>query len=193
MVRFLQAHSQNRHGPGTPRLKKIEEFRVTPAEAASSDNRILILRNPVDRIVSTWLQKFLCPQLDKGSLDEAINLEAEKITGLSAKELDFETFVRGYVNTGVATDVHLKKQISHLGNIRYNRVVTPSQLGKLMSIILGPRTAAYYFLAPHNRSCDLPKPALSKGVVEIIKTLYEEDYELLASIRYEKWSPAEDS
>lgn len=165
---------------GSQRLEKIMEFRVDSAHADMSKNKILILRDPVERAVSTWLNKFARPTV-KGK--DHIHEEAEKITGVPARDLNFEKFVLGYVTSGLASDVHLNSQRSHLGNIRYNRVIHPSGLWNLMYLILGSEQESEYFRTHRNSTLGTPKPDMSRVVVRALEKFYQEDYELLESVR----------
>jgi len=165
---------------GSQRLEKIREFRVDSAGAEMSPNKILILRDPIERAVSTWLNKFASQTVRKrGHIHE----EAEKITGIPAWDMGFEDFVLGYVSSGLATDVHLNSQRSHLGNISYNRVIHPTALGELMSLILGSRQESQFFQFPKNSTSRSPKPHMPVVVVRALQEFYQDDYELLESVR----------
>lgn len=103
---------------------------------SSADFRVCVLRDPVDRAVSVFKNKFI--QM-AGNKD--IFLSVERALGVRGSEVTFRAFVSEYVGRlkmdRCSVDPHLWRQSDHLYPVLYNAAIQMSELKSSMERIAG--------------------------------------------------------
>ncbi|WP_334059914.1 sulfotransferase family 2 domain-containing protein [Alteromonas sp. S005] len=178
---------------------------------SSCDFRIFVFRDPIDRAISVYKNKFI---QNTGNKD--IFQSYEKITGRDAFKASFEEFISLYImNQQVSErelDPHLYSQHLHLRDINYNAVIPMNSLYDSMQLVVGAALAQKFFEKPVNASTSnieserernvvtqsaeelnqifksekrIPKSALFRTptIEEQLKAFYVTDYELINSLK----------
>lgn len=125
----------------------IRTLRVPPAviEAGDLDISIFVHRDPFERAVSTFLNKFVALS---GAEDVLASYTAQ--TGRDPDTASF-TQVLDYLRGGIArTDCHFWPQKAHLARGRYTHPIALPSLPSAMANILGPSNRADVFASRHN-------------------------------------------
>ena len=182
LVRFLRSLLGDDSSTRASRLEILKLFSSNHEEAATARDRLLILRDPVERVRSVYQNKFV-DLVGDGKQPGDIGLEAERITGRSARDFDWESFVFEYVLSGKAVDPHFKPQVAHLGSISYNRVVLLEALPIAMANIIGPELAQVFFARKFNESHGAEELA-SQQATGALREFYAADYELLDAVEW---------
>ncbi|MCA0997315.1 sulfotransferase family 2 domain-containing protein [Alloyangia pacifica] len=126
--------------------------RLTSAELAACDNLIFVFRDPVQRMLSMFRNKFIA-----GSGAEDIRRSYEKTTGKPVETATFRDFITDYLSRDFALlDRHVLPQRTHLQRALYTDVLPVSDLYQGMSRVLGAEMAAKYFLRPANSTFQVP-------------------------------------
>lgn len=122
--------------------------RARAPQIAAADYRICVLRDPVERAVSTYRNKFI-----QRSGHEDIFRSYEQVTGQNPEEASFADFVQRYLSQPLELlDPHVLPQAAHLGPFRYDAAFLLDDLQAGMARILGPGPARTHFLVRHNPS-----------------------------------------
>lgn len=132
------------------RLKGMASYHMikSPAEAGKVKNRVFIYRDPVERVVSVFKNKFI---QQSGAKDIIKNFS--KITGLDVEKCTFNDFVEEYVakiSQGIPIDAHLLPQQWHLLPIVYNRAIDLKAVREGMAEIVGDEVSKQFFSRPLN-------------------------------------------
>jgi hypothetical protein len=137
--------------------------------------RILVYRDPVERLESVYKNKFI---QKSGSRD--IMESYARVTGRLEQDIRFEDFFYDYVaRLGLEPlDPHVWPQCWHVTNVLYDHAVPLPMLFEGMAGIIGRSLAEAYFLHRTNRSADHDIP-ISPETRADIEALYAEDYALL--------------
>lgn len=143
------------------------------AHVLSSDWRMFVYRDPIDRASSLFRSKMI---MQKGAASLLGNYRL--VTGSDPNEATFHDFVTDYL-TRRNLDVHARGQSSHLLPIRYNSVSTLETLHDDVRRICGREIADAYFSRPTNASSgQLSQQPSSEIPVYILKAHYEDTGEL---------------
>lgn len=183
-VRFF-GQAAGARATGLSRLRIPRRYwEVEASDAAKSPNVIVVLRDPMDRLMSLYVNKFIeLPSQGKHPGDIAV--DAERILGVTFDNIDFKQIILDYATNPEATDEHLRPQSEHLVSFNYNCVVTIDSVHPLMRSILGDRLAERFFQRKVNssswRDVDLGG---SPAVVSAVESKYASDFALLESIEW---------
>lgn len=143
------------------------------AHVLSSDWRMFVYRDPIDRAASLFRSKMI---MQKGA--EPLLGNFRQVTSSDPNEATFSSFVTDYL-TCRNLDVHARGQSSHLLPIRYNSVSTLKTLHEDVRRICGPEIADAYFSRPTNPSSGHLSQAPSSDVpVHVLKSHFEDTGEL---------------
>lgn len=140
---------------GTLKALREHERRTPSWPPAESDISIFVYRDPFDRVVSLFNNKFV-----EARGAQAIQRSFVKMTGERVEDTSFARFVTGYVaqyRRGI--DAHLRLQRGHLLPMRYTHAVPIRRLLPTMAGIIGEAEAQAYFGRPENAASS-PKAAL---------------------------------
>lgn len=192
-------------------LKSIQKkYAVTFETELVGVRRILVLRDPIDRLCSLFRNKFI---QESGAHDIFHNLE--KLSGIQRLDLTFRQFIIGYVSRFLHVtskglpiiDPHCTLQCSHLWPIKYDCVIMLKDLTKHAPALFGEAVARKFFTARENMTSghlsyqpaadisakilrrqyreDGILPAtesfLDEELVLLISQIYKHDYELIAA------------
>lgn len=181
MQRFVIATSPHRGldpARGLEFLRRHHAVATRPALDAA-DARILIVRDPVERLKSVYANKFL---QRKNAADIFASYRA--VTGRAPQEASLEAFVFDYVARLGADelDPHVWPQSWHLCDTLYEHVFPLESLRDGMDPIIGGRLACRFFQRKVNASppVELAVPAAVRAEIE---RLYAEDLAMLGRIR----------
>lgn len=184
-IQFLNESTGLKQRPGSPRWELASKyFAASPDHAARSLNTVLVLRDPLDRLKSLFLNKFVdLPAVGRHPGD--IGRDACRVTGFDLPDITWEVFVRDYALTPEARDPHVKKQALHLGPLNYNRVVMLESLSELMIELLGQRIGSRYFASKVNPTKSSTGTLNSSAeMIRDVEDWYRLDYELLDSVKW---------
>jgi sulfotransferase famil protein len=181
MQRFVIETSPFRDGDKSNNFRFIRRYHAVRSQKglAAADHRILIVRDPVERIRSVFINKFVQRQ----DCDDILR-SYRVVTGADPFGATFEGFVLDYVSKlGAAPlDPHVWPQHWHLCNILYDRVFLLSALQEGMSQIIGMEMAARFFARKVNPSPEVHLD-MSCEIRERISAIYADDFRMLARIR----------
>jgi hypothetical protein len=104
------------------------------------DEIIFVYRDPVDRFVSVFTNKFVD---DDNNVDIRTNFEG--LTGIDLEDATFRDFMLYAQNDFCSLDCHLAPQKSHLRNIPYSRPIALGQLSSTMTELIGAGAANEWF------------------------------------------------
>lgn len=175
-------------------------------DAAECDRIVFVYRDPVERFLSMFRNKFI--QRD-GYEDLFGNYE--QLTGQPAPEASFTDVVAKYLPQPFAKmDPHFWRQKTHLKRFRYTDALPMAEIHEGMRQIVGDELAAQYFQKPVNTSAssqdiddtdaatasadelhkvyaannEMPSKAslLKPELEQKIRARYSDDYGLIASV-----------
>jgi hypothetical protein len=107
---------------------------------------IFVHRDPIDRIISLYVNKFIVRTEAKDILSSF-----EKTTGLNPDKTSFRQFVLRYLHLPFKKiDPHCRPQASCLAPLKYSRVIQINELHASMTEIIGSDLADKYFGARAN-------------------------------------------
>lgn len=125
--------------------------KLTPAQMAKQGMRIVVLRDPIERIISGYVNLFLM-RLDRPML--TVHRAIEEFTSKPASAVNFEMFIRDYLAQG-NVDEHYAPQEKHLAPLHYSHVLDTDNLYSDTVSIFGERLAKRYFARPRNSTAHL--------------------------------------
>lgn len=143
--------------------------KVNMESVVSSDFRVCVLRDPVDRIVSLFQNKFVVR-----SYNDDIFSSYRLRTGKSPETASFADFVKDYlVLEESEIDPHCYSQYSHLMPVQYNVACLLSDLHDEMSNVVGSKIAKKYFFKRVNSTpaSGYTDVDLSNVPAEVLKSL----------------------
>jgi Sulfotransferase family len=175
MQRFVIATSPQRGLEFLRRHHAVASRRTLDA----ADGKVLIVRDPVERLKSVYANKFL---QRKNCADIFASYRA--VTGRAPQEASFEAFVFDYVARlgTVGLDPHVWPQSWHLCDTLYDHVFRLEALRDGMAGIIGWRLARRFFHRKINRSPPVELAVPGPVEAEIVR-LYAEDIAMLGRIR----------
>lgn len=164
-------------GGGFAFLRRHHAIRSKKA-LRSADHRIVIVRDPLERLRSLFVNKFV---QRRAFADIFYSYKA--ITGLDPYEATFRDFVFKYVSRlgDIALDPHVWPQYWHLCNIVYDRVFSLSAMSESMREIIGPELAAQFFQSKVNPSPD-SELDIDTELRLRISEIYAEDFKMIRRI-----------
>ena len=161
--RFLQRH----HG-----VRKMKVVRF-------ADSRIVIVRDPVRRIISLFSNKFV---QRRGNSD--IFESYRTVTGQDPAYATFRDFVLNYVSRlgEIRLDPHIWPQAWHLCPVSYDRVIELENLCEGMARLVGPDLAETYFRVKTN-SAPVEDIDIDRETRSRIDEIYADDFRMLHRIK----------
>lgn len=142
-----------RHIRHDARTMRSLNLKLAPKRHAQINRRycsIFVYRNPLERLVSLFNNKFV-EDPDPYS-QQSLNQNFEHITHTRFVDTTFSDFVRGYLqryfrlfSAGWVLDAHVIPQADCLWPIHYSHVIRFEHLHEDLSLILGKETANQYF------------------------------------------------
>ncbi len=177
---FIVSTSPHQTVPRSVGFRFLRQYHSVPSQAAieNADCRILVYRNPVERMRSLYLNKFV---QKKDAVD--ILKSYRTVTGREPDKASFDEFVFEYVSRigRVQLDPHVWPQNWHLSNVLYDRVFPLSNLHAEMTRIIGARQAKRFFSRKLNpsRAVEIDISDDTRSQIEII---YSEDIALIGHI-----------
>lgn len=191
-------------------LQKIHGVR--PVRTEGFDHSVFVIRDPAERLVSVFRNKFI----QRNGNVKAFRSHAS-LTGQDPETVSFAGFMENYMRLDPVTlDPHLRPQAFDLAPVVYSDAIELENLHTHMTALMGDRPADRYFLQKINSSTspatgpqpDLPAaemrttpaetlhrrwketgrmPAtadfLDPGIREQIRDIYAEDYRILDAVR----------
>lgn len=155
--RLFKSYSEHDFKSAGGDLKGMAAYHIVKSakEAEKIPYRVFVYRDPIERVVSVYNNKFVqC----SGASD--IFQDFYNITGMDPKECTFEDLVELYVaniKKGVMIDAHLLPQSWHLLPIVYNCVIKLPEIKKDMSSLLGKEVGGKFFSKSVNSTSNAGK------------------------------------
>lgn len=174
-------------------------------QVKAAAHRVVILRDPYERMSSLYLNKFVQMRNHEPMMDSYW-----KATGRDPAVASFTDFVRHYLTEPLpGLDPHVRTQASHLSPVTYNAAFRIEDLSSGLASILGPDLAGKYFAEKANAfptagaaariSPSMPASELraalaagqridhrdlySRRLASRLRTIYRDDYELLGMMK----------
>ena len=175
--RFIIATSPHREtddGGGLAFLRRRHSVRSTN-RVRSADHRILVYRDPLERIKSLFVNKFV--QRDRSG---DIFKNYWRVTGKDPKNAKFEEFIVDYLSRlgDAPLDPHVWPQHWHLCDVIYDLAIPLRSLADGMSKALGPSIASDYFKHKVNPSASY-KIEVGSEIRSLVSKIYAEDYRMI--------------
>jgi hypothetical protein len=186
MVNFLESRVPEAKEPKIRRLANISRFfGVDSQEAANAPSRVLILRDPMERLQSLFINKFIHAHAVGRQISD-IAKEAQKLTGQDWTEIGWEEFCLAYVLHPEASDPHLRRQSDHCGPIDYNAVAMIDSMPELMNRVVGKTLSGQWFRERTNSSPMSYRMQIrsSRHLRANLENFYSSDYELLGLVEW---------
>lgn len=124
-------------------------------QIAKSANRIVVLREPLERLVSGFLNQYVM-RLQRGS---AMHDDVAKISQVPVAEITFRQFTEHYLLRVSPEDLnpHFYSQESHLAAVEYNRIWLMEELRSKVEALFGHEISERYFSRKVNATVDIPR------------------------------------
>ena len=180
MQQFIIKTSPHRIAPCETEYDFLRRHHRVPNIKAlrSAERRILVVRDPVERILSLYQNKFV-----QRSGSVGLFRSFTEVTGYDPVGVSLDDFITNYVSRlgDIPLDPHVWPQHWHLCPIVYDYVFSLTDLAEGMTQIVGPRMAADFFQQKVNTSpeFDLEVGAETRARIE---TIYAEDFRMLDRI-----------
>lgn len=173
----ISPHNGKRPKGSLPFIRKYHAVRA-PKVLRGADHKLLILRDPVERIQSTFNNKFV----QKSGASDIFN-NYQKLTGNRPEQATIRDFVFNYLDKlyQQPLDPHVWPQNWHVCNIVYDKVIFLRDLHAGMADIAGSELANEYFEEKLNAS-DREDTVIEPDIRQKILELYAEDVELLQRV-----------
>lgn len=170
-------HRESDRGGGFAFLRRHHAVRSKKA-LISADHRILVFRDPVDRIRSLFVNKFI---QRRAFADIFKSFKA--VTGMDPETVTFPDFVLNYVSRlgEVPLDPHVWPQHWHLCNIVYDLVFPLCDMSEKMAEIVGPELAKQYFQEKVNPSPEIELD-VDANMRSRLSEIYAEDFRMIERI-----------
>lgn len=138
---------KDRLGRFPSRLEFMRHFHAPQKiDTSTCDHSIVIIRDPLDRVVSAWKNKFI---QRNGHEDMFANYA--RVTGQDPETASFDDFMTRYIGRPFeALDIHVRPQSHDLAPVVYSDAVLLPDLHSHMTGLVGPRIADRFFLQPIN-------------------------------------------
>lgn len=146
--RLFVAESPHSNGKTDALLLMGTHHIAGPAKVAAADVRVCVLRDPIDRVLSVWRNKWI---QDSGNAD--IFRSYTSLVGGGPRKATFAQFVEKYLSQPHdSLDAHVWTQSSHLMPVRYDVAVDIGDLHSTMTDLLGADIADQHFARRRNVS-----------------------------------------
>lgn len=180
MGRFIFSISPER---GKDKLQGLHFLRRHHAaqsrkQLLSAHHRLVIVREPVERLRSLYVNKFV----QRSNCSDIFD-SYRKVTGQAPETATFPRFVQDYVAQlgEIPLDPHIWPQAWHLSNVVYDRVLLLDNLTDGMAELVGPQRAARFFQKNVNAS-----PPASVEIPEDVRAqilgIYREDIRMMKRV-----------
>jgi hypothetical protein len=118
-------------------------------------NRVVVLRNPIDRVVSGFVNQYIM-RMDRIS---DLHKKVQEFTGIDYWKLSFKDFIELYLLKAPDKylDAHFWKQTSHMAPVNYTHVWLLENLYKDSASLFGVEIATNYFLRKVNSTHNIPR------------------------------------
>lgn len=151
-----------------------EHHRLTPAALAACDRVVFAYRDPAERTLSMFRNKFIA---QTGAAD--ISASYARIAGQPPQDATFRSFTERYLGRRFARlDRHVLPQRLHLQRVCYTDAIPVQDLHAGMCRVIGQELADQYFLRPVNRTSDVPLrpvPDAAGRSVQELREIYARD------------------
>lgn len=153
--RLVMAHSEYRaHAPAYKRqLKFMKKYHAVrrPSRAARYEHIVFVYRDPIERAVSAFRNKFIMRWGPTDLFDSY-----RKVTGRDPEQATFDAYVDAYLSADMnRVDPHCRTQSDFLFPVKYSHAIPMSALHTEMARLLGAETADAYFKSKRNTSGDI--------------------------------------
>lgn len=151
---------------GVTDMRHLGHFhRASLEDVKLSDFKIMVFRDPLDRVVSVFKNKFV---QQRGN--PVIFNNFQQLTGRDPLNCSFEFFVKEYLLAYKSKcDTHLKPQKDHLYPVKYNACMMMEDVYDNMKKIIGDELALEFFKKRHNATKSDKK---IKGDLSSVKALH---------------------
>ena len=128
-------------------IRSLRPFRVSAPRAAGPefDARVFVWRDPLERAVSTYLNKMV----DRSGAGD-FHANWRTVTGTDPETATFADYVAYVEEDFGAIDVHCMPQKAHLFAIPYTHAIPMSDLRTGIADVVGERLAERHFSRPRN-------------------------------------------
>lgn len=176
---MIETSPHRRRGTGSG-MMFLRRFHGASSKRAleAADHRILVFRDPVERIRSLFVNKFM-----QRKDCEDIFLSYRAVTGRDPLEASLRDFILRYVSRLGETplDPHVWPQHWHLSHVIYDRVFPLGELHDGMVETIGRDLANKFFRHKVNQS-SLIDFTIDTDLMDRIKYIYEGDLEIISNI-----------
>jgi len=151
--RFIISQSREKHQRKAfqTSFKFLSRYHTTRSKRFESfDHSIFVVRNPADRILSVFMNKFVQRSSNVDIFENYL-----KVTGKDPKAATFSDFITEYVARPFSElDVHVRPQSHELLPTIYSDAIPIKYLHPRMTEIIGRKLADRYFLPKVNSTSD---------------------------------------
>lgn len=128
---------------------------VSVGKARKANQRIVVLREPLGRIVSAYINQFVNRIYDATDF----HMQVSQHLGKPVDSVTFKDFVNDYLIDLPAAEVnnHFWSQKSHLGDISYNKIILLQNLYRDTRKLFGKTFADKYFKQKVNATSNVKK------------------------------------
>lgn len=141
--------------------------RMAEADLAKCDHLIFVYRDPKQRVLSMFRNKFIA---NVGAED--IHRHYQRLEKRDAEDTNFRDFVESYLHKSFKTlDRHVQPQKMHLRRAVYTDVIPMEHLHAHMTGVLGAELAGKYFQQPVNRTSDIALRPIEDAAERPIKDI----------------------
>lgn len=149
--------------------------KVTPGNFSRLKLRIVVLRNPVERIVSGYISQFLM-RLERPTPE--MHGSIETLTSVPSSMMTFEIFVQNYLSHGPKKiNAHFAHQYLHMAPVEYTDVLSFENLFSDAEYIFGKEVASKYFSRPINATykfTNMKDPKASQRTAKYLMEHFQE-------------------
>ncbi|MDM8167643.1 sulfotransferase family 2 domain-containing protein [Roseovarius sp.] len=131
-------------------MKEFLVLRKNLRNVDAYDNTVFVYRDPLDRLISVFTNKFIA---DKGAKDIKRNFEG--LTGLRFDDATFDDFIDYAKHDFKQLDRHLWPQKAHLWDIKYTDAIRIDHLQQSMRSLIGPGRSRKWFGRKVNSSMEV--------------------------------------
>jgi hypothetical protein len=137
---FVQESRHQFHEGGDVLAFMQEHHRARLPDIKSADARVCVVRDPADRVASTFRNKFI---QQVGNRDIFASYQA--VTGRDPQDATFTQLVTDYLQHSGPLDPHVWSQMGHLAPVFYEYAIPIQDLETEMANLIGTERAARYF------------------------------------------------
>lgn len=177
---ILDALPKDKAASNLTDIQMMHRYRAASyREVSRAKRRVFVLRNPIERVVSGFLNQVVL-KIDDDYPEMFVEMEkqVEKPRG----DVTFEDFVSNYLCAADFSQVnaHFHPVVSHLGDFRYTHVLIDKTMYKDAWAVFGREIADKYFAVRRNDTSKLKSEKTPKAHLisarEILSTYRTEGY-----------------